>query len=50
MPTDNTRYEYSAITQRPAVRWPNRGQLAVWVCYTSSTSRSTGRHLSVAWL
>ena len=33
MPLDNTRYEYSAITQRPSFRWPNGERLAVWVCY-----------------
>ncbi len=33
MPIDNTRYDYSAITQRPKFRWPNGERLAVWVCY-----------------
>ena len=33
MSLDNTRYEYSAITQRPPFRWPNGERVAVWVCY-----------------
>ena len=32
MPTDNARYDYSPITQRPDFRWPNGERLAVWVC------------------
>jgi allantoinase len=33
MPTDNTRYDFSPITQRPAFRWPHGERLAVWICY-----------------
>ncbi|SVB96576.1 uncharacterized protein METZ01_LOCUS249430 [marine metagenome] len=33
MPQDNTRYDFSAITQREPFRWPNGERLAVWVCY-----------------
>ena len=33
MQLDNTRYDYSAITQRPPFRWPNGERLALWVCY-----------------
>ena len=30
--TNNTRYDFSPITQRPAFRWPNGERLALWVC------------------
>ena len=33
MPQDNTRYDFSAITQRAPFRWPNGERVAVWVCY-----------------
>ena len=33
MPTDNARYDFSPITQRPAFRWPHGERLAVWICY-----------------
>jgi len=33
MPTDNTRYDFSPITQRPTFRWPHGERLAVWICY-----------------
>jgi allantoinase len=33
MPTDNMRYTFSPITQRPAFRWPHGERLAVWICY-----------------
>jgi peptidoglycan/xylan/chitin deacetylase (PgdA/CDA1 family) len=33
MAIDNTRYEFSPITRRPAFRWPHGERLAVWVCY-----------------
>ncbi|MDA1095998.1 MAG: polysaccharide deacetylase family protein [Chloroflexi bacterium] len=50
MPVNNTRYDYSAITQRPGFRWPNGERLAVWVCVNvehfrvdvPSTSQSGG--------
>jgi peptidoglycan/xylan/chitin deacetylase (PgdA/CDA1 family) len=28
---DNTRYDYSPIIRRPALRWPNNARIAVWV-------------------
>jgi peptidoglycan/xylan/chitin deacetylase (PgdA/CDA1 family) len=28
---DNTRYSYSAIVERPPLRWPNHARVAVWV-------------------
>jgi peptidoglycan/xylan/chitin deacetylase (PgdA/CDA1 family) len=28
---DNTRYDYSAIIQRPPLRWPGNARVAVWV-------------------
>jgi peptidoglycan/xylan/chitin deacetylase (PgdA/CDA1 family) len=33
MALDNTRYDYSPITQRPGFRWPNGERLALWVCF-----------------
>ncbi len=33
MPTDNTRYDFSPITQRPAFHWAHGERLAVWICY-----------------
>lgn len=33
MATDNTRYDFSPITRRPAFRWPRGERLAVWICY-----------------
>ena len=28
---DNTRYDYSAIIERPPIHWPDNARVALWV-------------------
>jgi len=45
---ENTRYEYSAITQRLPFRWPNGERVAVWDYYDIERFRVAVPQLAVS--